>query len=158
MVIHQISPIPFAVDVDTASESEIFHFFFICLGITDLVGILVLDNLKASGRSILTDCGSDFSYDDFNQFVVESCTADTFDIKEAFIRRICIVIGVDVFPIPDVVGPVGDNCRAGLADLAVLALMAFGIVLIDRCALCLVLYFLATVDGADVPVIMGIIG
>ena len=56
------------------------------------------------------------------------------------------------------VGPVGDNCRAGLADLAVLAFMAFGIVLVDWCALCLVFDFLAAFDSTDVPVIMGIIG
>ena len=62
------------------------------------------------------------------------------------------------FLAPDVVGPVGDNCRAGLADLAVLAFMAFCIMLIDRCTLDFVLDFLAAVDGTDVPVIMGIIG
>ncbi|MBO4719882.1 MAG: hypothetical protein J5658_08425 [Prevotella sp.] len=56
------------------------------------------------------------------------------------------------------VGPVGDNCRAGLADLAVLALMTFGIMLVDRCTLCLVFYFLAVFNGTDMPVIMGIIG
>ena len=62
------------------------------------------------------------------------------------------------FLVPDVVGPVGDNCRAGLADLAVLVFMAFGVMLIDGCALCLVFYFLAAFDGTDMPVIMGIIG
>ena len=62
------------------------------------------------------------------------------------------------FLTPDVVGPVGDNCRANLADLTVLAFMAFCIMLIERCTLCLVFYFLAVFDGTDVPVIMGIIG
>ena len=62
------------------------------------------------------------------------------------------------FLAPDVVGPVGDNCRANLADLAVLAFMAFGIVLIDRYTLGLVFDFLTAFDGTDMPVIMGIIG
>ena len=62
------------------------------------------------------------------------------------------------FLAPDVVGPVGDNCRAGLADLAVLAFIAFCIMLIDWCALCFVLDFLAVFNGTDVPVIMVIIG
>ena len=59
---------------------------------------------------------------------------------------------------PDVVGPFGYLCFADAADLAVLAFMAFCIVLIDGCALCLVLDFLAVSDGTLVPVIMGIIG
>ena len=63
-----------------------------------------------------------------------------------------------MFPIPDVVGPVGDNCRANLADLAVLAFMSFSVVLIDWRALGFVLDFLAAFDGTDMPVIMGIIG
>ena len=44
------------------------------------------------------------------------------------------------------------------ACLAVLAFMAFCIMLIDWCALCFVIDFLAAFDGTDVPVIMGIIG
>ena len=62
------------------------------------------------------------------------------------------------FLAPDVVCPVGDNCRAGAADLAVLAFMTFGVMLVDWCTLGFVLDFLAAFDGTDMPVIMGIIG
>lgn len=58
---------------------------------------------------------------------------------------------------PDVVRPLGYLCVADAADLMVLALMAFGIVLVDYCAGYRICGFLAAIDCAYVPVIMPVI-
>ena len=58
---------------------------------------------------------------------------------------------------PDVVRPLGYLSFADAADLMVLALVAFGIVLVDRCACYRICCLLAVLDCAYVPVIMPVI-